>query len=75
MMTSSEVRMSGREADAYFTDLATKIVYTSVGHSFHTSKRNPWLNYCRRCGLVYSNNRSTQKAIKAGCKTWRFKDA
>ncbi len=64
---ANPVKMTGLEAEDYFRELASRTVYSRVGHSFHTAKRNPWLNYCRRCGLVFSHNKSTQKAIKAGC--------
>jgi hypothetical protein len=38
-----------------------------VPHRWFTPKRQPWLRFCWRCGLLHLKNPATEKAIKHGC--------
>lgn len=66
-LSNDLLKLTGYEAEAYFKELATRTKISKVSHEFIRTKRNPWLCLCDGCGLVYSNNKATQKAIKAGC--------
>ena len=41
--------------------------YRMVPHQFHSSKRTPWLLWCRICGLVRLKNEITDWCAAHGC--------
>lgn len=64
---ADNITLTGAAIERWFEDLKKRTTIKRTAHDFTRSKRNPWLCYCDGCGLVFSHNRLTQKAIKAGC--------
>jgi len=42
-------------------------VNSKVGHRWWTPKRQGWLTFCWRCGLVRLKNELSARAVAAGC--------
>lgn len=47
--------------------MSKKNTDAKVGHRWWTPKRQGWLTFCWRCGLMSLKNEATQKAVSAGC--------
>lgn len=74
-MASDILKLSGTEADRYFEEQKKRLIRHKQGHQWITPRRAPWLTYCDECGLIWLNNRATEKEIKRGCVFYRLAQA
>lgn len=69
------IKLSGEALENYFAELkARQVEIRKPNHDWHTPKRLKWLTYCDDCGLVWSSNKATQKAIHKGCIQRRLRE-